>query len=390
MNTPISGRAIPLTRTVILIAIAIAIVGVFAVLAIIPPAAHAVTAAEKRAEADEVYTQIDSLQTSLNEAMWEYDNATAAHEEAIERRDEAARQIKEETERIDKLQSELSSFAVGVYKQGGTESYLDVLLQTSSFDDFVTSWDVVSDISKQGKTLLEAARQAREQLETSKAEYEEQSVRAEQEMNTAENKMAQIQVTQEALRAEASRLSAEADELQMQEELAAEAARQAEEARKQQEEALAAAAASGSADGGSGASAGASVLMGSGYFTNPCPAASNSSGFGYRSFDNSFHKGTDMAAPEGTPYYAADSGTVMYATNGGGYNGGAGNWVVISHGNGIVTKYMHSQVTFVSPGDYVQRGQNIGLVGNTGQSFGAHLHFQVEVDGVAVNPNNYI
>jgi murein DD-endopeptidase MepM/ murein hydrolase activator NlpD len=130
--------------------------------------------------------------------------------------------------------------------------------------------------------------------------------------------------------------------------------------------------------------------MGSGFFTNPCPDASSSSGFGYRSFDNSFHKGLDMAAPEGTPYYAADSGTVMYATNGGGYNGGAGNWIVISHGNGIVTKYMHSLVTFVSPGDQVQRGQNIGLVGNTGQSFGAHLHFQVEVDGVAVNPLNYI
>jgi len=69
---------------------------------------------------------------------------------------------------------------------------------------------------------------------------------------------------------------------------------------------------------------------------------------------------------------------------------GAGNWVVISHGNGIVTKYMHSSATFVSPGDQVTRGQNIGLVGNTGNSFGAHLHFQVEVDGVAVNPLNYI
>ena len=97
-----------------------------------------------------------------------------------------------------------------------------------------------------------------------------------------------------------------------------------------------------------------------------------------------------MAAPEGTPYYAADSGTVMYATNDGGYNGGAGNWVVISHGNGIVTKYMHSSATFVQPGDFVERGQNIGLVGNTGESFGAHLHFQVEIDGVAVNPLNYI
>ena len=51
---------------------------------------------------------------------------------------------------------------------------------------------------------------------------------------------------------------------------------------------------------------------------------------------------------------------------------------------------MHSSATFVQAGDYVERGQNIGLVGNTGNSFGAHLHFQVEVDGVAVNPLNYI
>ena len=360
--------------------------------------AQAVTAAEKRAEADGVFTQIDSLQTSLNTAMWEYEAATEARDEAIAQRDEAARQIKEETARIESLQEELSAFAVGMYKQGGTESYLDVLLQTSSFDEFVTSWDACKDINKQGVALLDAAKEARQNLEVSKANFEEQSIRAEQEMGTAEEKMAQIQQTQAALREEASRLSAEADELQQQEELAAEAARQAEEARKQKEAALAAAAeaaaASGGGDegsgGGSSASAGDGVLVGSGFFTNPCPTASSSSGFGYRTFDNSFHKGTDMAAPEGTPYYAADSGTVMYATNDGGYNGGAGNWVVISHGNGIVTKYMHSLTTFVSPGDYVERGQNIGLVGNTGQSFGAHLHFQVEIDGVAVDPNNYI
>ena len=374
---------------------------------LLPCSAEAVTAAEKRAEADAVYTQIDSLQTSLNAAMSEYDDATAAHEEAVAQRDEAARQIEEETARIESLQSNLSKYAKNAYKQGGTESYLNVLLETSSFNEFVTSWDAVSDISKQGSALLQQEKDARNQLEIAKSNYEEQSVRAEEEMNTAEEKMAQISQTQDALRAEASKLSAEADELQVQEELAAEAARQAEEARKQQEAALAAAveaAAANSGGGGGGnsggggdsgggsasAGPGGSVLMGSGFFTNPCPTATSSSGFGYRTFDNSFHKGTDMAAPEGTPYYAADSGTVMYATNGGGYNGGAGNWIVISHGNGIVTKYMHSLETFVSPGDYVERGQNIGLVGNTGQSFGAHLHFQVEVDGVAVDPNNYI
>ncbi|MBQ9002430.1 MAG: peptidoglycan DD-metalloendopeptidase family protein [Eggerthellaceae bacterium] len=355
--------------------------------------AFAVTAAEKQAEADAVYAQIDSLQTSLNETRDRYENASSSYEEAIALRDEASRQIQEETERIEALQEDLSTFAVGMYKQGGPGSFIDVLLQTNSFEEFLTSWDVCNSISNKGASLIDNEKAAREQLKQAKATYEEQSARAESEMNNAEAALQQIEDTQEALRAEAAKLSDEADELQMQEELAAEAARQAEEARKAQEAALAAAynsGASSEAAASASAAAGASVLMGSGYFTNPCPTASSSSGFGYRSFDNSFHKGLDMAAPEGTPYYAADSGTVMYATNGGGYNGGAGNWVVISHGNGIVTKYMHSQVTFVNPGDQVERGQNIGLVGNTGQSFGAHLHFQVEVNGVAVNPLNYI
>ena len=365
--------------------------------------AYAVTAAEKRAEADEVWAQVDSLQTSLNEASYQYEQATAAHDEAIAQRDEAQRQIEEETKRIEKLQAELSDFAVGMYKQGDTESFLNVLLQTSSFEEFLTSWDVLNRVSVQGTTLIETEKAARESLEQAKAEFEEQSAIAADQMAAAEASMIQIEQTQEALREEAAKITAEAAELQAQEDLAAEAARQAEEARLAREAELAAAyeaaqaaaasddgGASGGDGGGSSSAPGGSVLMGSGYFTNPCPSATESSGFGYRTFDNSFHKGLDMAAPEGTPYYAADSGTVMYATNDGGYNGGAGNWVVISHGNGIVTKYMHSSATFVTAGEQVTRGQNIGLVGNTGASFGAHLHFQVEVDGVAVNPLNYI
>ncbi len=345
--------------------------------------AWGITAAEKRAEADGVYAQIDSLQTSLNAVMDEYNTATAAHDEAVRLSEDAAARIQKETERLESLQGELSEFAVGMYKEGGAGTFLDVLLQTTSFEAFLTSFDFCSSISAHGSSLMQQTREARERQEEAKALYEEQSARALEQMEIAQASMDQIESTQAALRAEAEKITAEAAELQAQEELAAEAARQAEEARKQREAEIAAGTA------GNTYVAGESVIMGDGFFTNPCPEAVSSSGFGYRSFDNSFHKGTDMAAPEGTPYYAAADGTVMYATNDGGYNGGAGNWVVISHGTGIVTKYMHSSATFVRPGDYVTRGQNIGTVGNTGQSFGAHLHFQVEVDGVAVNPHNY-
>ena len=87
----------------------------FALMLAHPKDAEAVTAAEKRAEADTVYARIDSLQTSLNEATRKYENATAAHDEATALRDEAAAQIEVETARIETLQADLSSFAVGIF-----------------------------------------------------------------------------------------------------------------------------------------------------------------------------------------------------------------------------------------------------------------------------------
>ena len=370
----------PIIARNLLFMAAFAVIFAFALCASLAPhgRALAVTAAEKQAEADEVWAQIDSLQTSLNEAMDEYNAASEAYEQAVELRDEAAAQIEDKTERIETLQAQLSDFAVAMYKRGGNGSFVDVILQASTFDEFITSWEACSQISTRGAQLIAETREAREVLEKAKATYEEQSERAEKEMASADEKREQIEATQAELAEQAAKLDQEAAELLAKEELEAEAARQAEAARAAREEAIAT------------GTAGASVLMGNGYFTNPCPDAYNSSGFGYRTFDNSFHMGLDMAAPEGTPYYAADSGTVLYATYDGGWNGGAGNWIVIAHGNGIVTKYMHSSAVFVSVGQYVERGQNIGLVGQTGEAYGAHLHFQVEVDGVAVNPLNYI
>lgn len=129
-------------------------------------------------------------------------------------------------------------------------------------------------------------------------------------------------------------------------------------------------------------------VTGSGQFTHPCPGmTAQTSYFGeIREFEVGGHKGNDYAAPVGTPTYAADDGTVTIA----GWSDSAGNWVVIDHGNGLVTKYMHHSKIVVSQGQTVKKGQKIGEVGSTGQSTGPHLHFQVELNGVAVNPDNYL
>lgn len=99
------------------------------------------------------------------------------------------------------------------------------------------------------------------------------------------------------------------------------------------------------------------------------------------------HSGLDIGAPKGTPIYAAAGGTVTYS----GYNNsGYGNYIIISHGNGIQTLYAHCSELNVTAGTTVSQGQLIGKVGSTGNSTGNHLHFEVRVNGVAQNPQNYV
>lgn len=119
----------------------------------------------------------------------------------------------------------------------------------------------------------------------------------------------------------------------------------------------------------SGAAASRSLPAISGYFGNPVPNGKISQGIhGYN--------GIDVAAPSGTPIYAAAGGTIVVAKNNDGYNGGYGNYIVISHDNGTQTLYAHMSSTAVSGGD-VSKGDLIGYVGNTGRSTGNHLHFEV-------------
>ena len=99
------------------------------------------------------------------------------------------------------------------------------------------------------------------------------------------------------------------------------------------------------------------------------------------------HKGLDIAAPEGTEIYAADEGEVVSA----GWNsGGYGNVVMIEHPDGYATVYGHMIAVYATEGEYVQKGQLIGFVGNTGNSFGNHCHFEVRYKGICYDPASFL
>jgi murein DD-endopeptidase MepM/ murein hydrolase activator NlpD len=98
------------------------------------------------------------------------------------------------------------------------------------------------------------------------------------------------------------------------------------------------------------------------------------------------HEGIDIAAGSGSPVRAATDGVVKKAS----WYGGYGNAVIIDHGGGVQTLYGHNSSLSVQPGDRVRAGQVIAKVGSTGDSTGPHLHFEVQVDGKAVNPRPWL
>lgn len=99
-----------------------------------------------------------------------------------------------------------------------------------------------------------------------------------------------------------------------------------------------------------------------------------------------FHNGVDMAAPGGSAIVAAYDGNVVASD----YSGSMGNYIMIDHGDGLYTIYMHASALYASKGDFVTKGQKIAAVGSTGRSTGNHLHFSVRLNGSYVSPWNYL
>ncbi|MDU7710334.1 MAG: peptidoglycan DD-metalloendopeptidase family protein [Clostridium sp.] len=335
-------------------------------------------AAEK--EKDSLASQLNSIIADMNDTK---EKLEKKQDEIQKAEDELVQAKVDENDQYESMKKRIKF----MYENGNSQ-LLEILISSDSIGDLLNKAEYVSQISAYDRDMLiefqDVVKDVEEKEASLKDEYEvlsglqDELVAKQSEVQTLlDSKKIQLADLEKQIGDNAATLQklieeAEAERIKQEQQLAAQQAAQQQQS-----------------SGGGGSYTPPSttpVVSGSGQFTNPCPGAVISSTFGYRDFDGAFHKGLDLAAGEGTPTYAAADGTVVIA----GWSDSAGNWVVINHGNGLTTKYMHHSALCVTAGQTVVRGQQIGYVGNTGNSFGAHLHFQVESGGVAVDPLGYL
>ncbi len=319
-------------------------------------------------EAASLATQIEKLNEDIEAKKEEIVQAEAELDEA---------------ERIAEQQYEDMKLRIQYLYENGTPSYLEMLLTADSIADFINKSTYVKAMSEYDRKMLdeyiaqkEAVAEAKAVLESEEEELNLMAEAAKEQKDTVDalikKKTSEIQSYQAQIDSQNSDAAEFKEDLEEQERLL-----------NQIEEQIAAAAfANANADDGDGGASG---------FVWPCPSSRRiTSGFGPRPQPipgaSTNHKGIDIGASHGASIVAAAGGRVTTST----YSGSAGNYVVISHGNGLSTVYMHCSALYVSVGDVVSAGQSIAAVGSTGFSTAPHLHFGVIKNGAYVNPRNYV
>lgn len=288
-----------------------------------------------------------------------------------------------------------------MYENGQT-GLLESMMQSESIAELLNRAEYASQITSYDRKMLEEYRKTRQEValkeEALKTEHQElltlqDSTKAKQssvktlmaskeaELASYDTKIAsaqgEIDQYNADIKAQEEHMARVEAEIRRKEEEArkAEEARRAEEAKKNQ----------------SSAGGDSTVKKGNTNFIWPCPASGRiSSAFGDRSSPtegaSTNHKGIDIPAPSGSSIVAAADGKVVIST----YSYSAGNYIMIDHGGGLTTVYMHCSQLLVKEGETVKQGQTIAKVGSTGYSTGPHLHFGVRSGGSYVNPSGYV
>ena len=321
-------------------------------------------------------SSLDSQMETISSSLYELDLQVQDLEATIKTTEEELAKAEEDA----KVQYEQMKLRIKFMYEHNDETYLGMLLNAEDMADLLSKAEYINQLSKYDREMLEKYKatidyiaQTKVDLEADKEELVNMQTNLQDQMSALSllqsTKMTQLTNLNNTVAAEESyysRLEAENEAL--------EATTRQLEARIKAEEAAKSSVTS--YDGGK--------------FKCPTTSTRITSDYGDTDGRSAPHKGIDIGAVKvgvaGDPIYAAYDGKVVIST----YSASAGNYIMIYHGDGLYTRYLHCSSLLVSVGDYVTKGQKIGLMGTTGNSTGVHLHFDVRLNGSYVSPWNYL
>ncbi len=359
---------------------------------------------------EDIQSEVEKLDKQLNEIsgkVKELESRLSKKRQEIADTESALNKAKEQEKKQYRNMKKRIQF---MYENGQT-SYVEMLLSADSFTDFLNAVEYITQISQYDRKMLKEYQNmqvtiadTQKTLETDYASLQSLQAKVQEEKQAVvaleSAKKGELNAVADDLTDAQSVAKAYEAEIQAQNEVIAQiqaAQKRAAEQQAAQQQAQAAEENQGATDaaGENQNTAQNTTPSGNGQSTGsmmwPCPSSKRvTSDYGPRTSPtngaSSNHKGIDIGAAYGADIVAADGGTVLVAT----YSSSGGNYVIIDHGGGLCTVYMHASSLTVSAGQTVSKGQVIAKVGSTGISTGNHLHFGVTLNGVYVSPWGYV
>ncbi len=360
---------------------------------------------EAKDEQNEVRTKMTAIQKEVEELNGkiasyenEIDDLTSQIDETSANIDTMTQELTKKEKELEEKEELLKKRLVASYKAGST-SYLDVLLSSGSLTNFLSNYYLIEQLAESDQKLIDTITTTKNQVAEAKTQLEENKKSLEDARELQENKKNALAVNKSEKNEKVAQLSDEDKKLQQQiEDMQSQdsairaAIKKAQAAEEAARKAAAANKNNGNKNNGNNSS---SPSSNPGGFIYPVPSAYAKITTGLYYSNGSYHGGVDFGSGgiAGQPVYAVKSGTVILALA---LTTSYGNYVVIDHHDGTYTLYAHGQAgsICVSPGQSVSQGQQIMKVGSTGNSTGAHLHFEVRVSpggyNNRVSPLNYL
>lgn len=358
-------------------------------------------AQENEKNAKDILTTMEEQQNQIVQEVADLDaQATAIQTEITKKQDEAdeleadikdtQKHLNEAQKAQDKQYEAMKQRIQYLYEEGEME-YVDAFITSVSFTDLLNKSEYIDQISEYDQKQLTKLIKNKNEIAAYEADLEADLRQVESVKTDLENDNARLQ---EVIDKKQEDIDQYSDDIDAQKSLMAKFTAQREEAERRIAEIARQEMNRARTNGGGVYTPDGKVYDTSKYkgrFMWPVSTGGViTDEFGYRDAPtagaSTYHQGLDIGCDYGTDIVAADDGTVVMS----GYNGGAGNMVMISHGDGICTVYMHNSQLCVNVGEKVVKGQVIAKAGSTGVSTGPHCHFGVSIDGTYVNPHDFL